>query len=73
MTTKNKYSYSGEPDQKRLDIYAQAMHQIREATGVSDINEVIHKFATQAETFENLQDLKQSNEKKLMNITDKRM
>ena len=73
MNNKNKYSYSGAPDQKRIDVYAKAMSQIREATGVSDINEVIHKFATQAETFENLQDLKQSNEKKLMNITDKRM
>jgi hypothetical protein len=34
------------------------MFEIREATGVSDINEVIHKFATQSETLENLQDLK---------------
>ena len=46
MATQNKYSYGGKPDQKRLDVYAQAMSKIREATGVSDINEVIHKFAT---------------------------
>ena len=30
------------------------MFKIREATGVSDVNEVIGKFASQAETLENL-------------------
>ena len=48
------------------------MFKIREATGVSDVNDIIHKFATQAETLENLQDLKYQNEKKLLNLTDKR-
>jgi hypothetical protein len=30
------------------------MFKIREATGVSDVNEVIAKFASQADTHENL-------------------
>ena len=72
MATQNKYSYGGKPDQKRLDVYAQAMSKIRETTGVSDINEVIHKFATQAETYDNLTDLKAHNEKNLLKVTDKR-
>ena len=45
---------------------------IREATGVSDINEILHKFATQTETLTNLKDLKSQNEKKLMDLTEKR-
>jgi len=48
------------------------MTEIREATGVSDINEVIHKFATQAETYDELANLKWQNEKKLLNFTEKR-
>ena len=35
------------------------MVMIREATGVSEINDIIHKFATQDETLTNLKDLKQ--------------
>ena len=48
------------------------MQQIREATGVTDINDVIMKFATQSETYDNLKDIQAQNEKKLMNLTDKK-
>lgn len=48
------------------------MLKITEATGVRDINEVIQKFATQGETQKNLLELKQTNEKKLLVLTDKR-
>ena len=48
------------------------MFMIREATGVSDINEVILKFSTQGETLNNLKDVKATNEKKLLVLTDKR-
>ena len=44
--TDKNYKYNGADDQKRLDSYSKAMFEIREATGVSDINEVIHKLAT---------------------------
>lgn len=48
------------------------MLMIREATGVSDINEVIFKLSIQDETLENLKDIKAKNEKKLLILTDKR-
>ena len=48
------------------------MSKIRDATGVSEINEILAKFGSQAETFENLKDLKIQNEKKLMALTDKK-
>mmetsp|Transcript_34724 Transcript_34724/g.53294 ORF Transcript_34724/g.53294 Transcript_34724/m.53294 type:complete len:198 (+) Transcript_34724:1027-1620(+) len=48
------------------------MAKIREATGVSEVNDVIHKFATQGDTLETLKDLKTQNEKKLLALTEKR-
>jgi len=48
------------------------MFKIREATGLSEINEVILKFATQNETLANLKDIKAANEKKLLVLTDKK-
>ena len=48
------------------------MHRIKQATGVSEINDVITKFATQSETYENLKDIKSQNEKKLLILTEKR-
>jgi hypothetical protein len=48
------------------------MFVIREATGVSDINEVILKLSTQSETLNNLKDIKSKNEKKLLALTEKR-
>lgn len=59
-------AYKGQADKNRLSEYSKAMATIKEATGVSDINEVIQKFATQAETLGNLQDIKAKNEKKLL-------
>jgi len=53
-------------------VYEEAMKQIREATGVSDVNDVILKLSTQEETYENLKDVKSTNEKKLLVLTDKR-
>lgn len=62
----------GSKDKQRLAIYEEAMKTIREATGVSDVNDVILKLSIQEETHENLKDIKASNEKKLLVLTDKR-
>ena len=48
------------------------MSKIREATGVSEINVMIQKFATQGDTLENLTYLKQANEKKLMTLIERK-
>jgi len=34
-------------DKQRLEDYDEAMRRIKDATGVSDVNEIIQKFATQ--------------------------
>ena len=33
-------------DRHRLEDYDEAMRRIKDATGVSDVNEIIQKFAT---------------------------
>ena len=59
-------------EKQKYEQYKIAKQKIREATGVSEINDLLQKFATQGDTYENLKDIKAQNEKKLMNLTDKR-
>ena len=40
------------------------MRRIKDATGVSDVNEIIQKFQTQGDTLSNLKDLQQENDRK---------
>jgi hypothetical protein len=55
-------------DRHRLEDYDEAMRRIKDATGVSDVNEIIQKFATQNDTYSNLQELKSVNERKLLEL-----
>lgn len=48
------------------------MRRIKDATGVSDVNEIIQKFTTQHDTYNNLVELKQNNEKKLNDLNGKK-
>lgn len=43
-----------EEEQEKITSYEAAFRQIKEATGVSDVNEVIQKFLTQEDTYNNL-------------------
>ena len=43
-----------EEEQKKITTYEEAFRKIKDATGVSDVNEVIQKFLTQDETHNNL-------------------
>ncbi|CDW80685.1 UNKNOWN [Stylonychia lemnae] len=66
-------SGSGGIDKHRLEDYDEAMRRIKDATGVSDVNEIIQKFATQHDTYNNLLELKSANEKKLMDLNDRKL
>jgi len=57
--------------QKILD-YEEAMHAIKEATGVSDVNEVIQKFLTQEDTQKNLTQLTKDNQETIDRLTEER-
>merc|ERR1719281_1340070 len=63
--------YAQEERQKLLD-YEDAFHQIKDATGVSDVNEVIQKFLTQEETQENLTRLTRENQARLEQLNEER-
>lgn len=43
-----------EEEQKKIAAYEAAFQQIKEATGVADVNEVIQRFLSQEETHQNL-------------------
>ena len=60
-------------DKQRLEDYDEAMRRIKDATGVSDVNEIIQKFATQQDTYNNLLELKANNERKLLDLNDRKL
>jgi len=48
-----------------IDVFEDAFKKIKEATGVSDVNEVIQKIVSQEDTQKNLKDLTFENQEKL--------
>ena len=56
----------------KLEDYNQAMQRIKDSTGVSDVNEIIQKFLTQNDTLNNLNELKQENELKILILNEER-
>jgi len=63
--------YANEERQKLMD-YDAALNAIKEATGVSDVNEVIQKFLTQEDTLKNLQNLTKENQSTIDRLTEER-
>jgi hypothetical protein len=58
--------------EKKLAEYEEIMRLIKEATGVSDISEVIAKFQSQGETHAQLSQLQKSNEAKIGDLKEKK-
>mmetsp|Transcript_23456 Transcript_23456/g.34599 ORF Transcript_23456/g.34599 Transcript_23456/m.34599 type:complete len:562 (-) Transcript_23456:58-1743(-) len=56
----------------KLDIYESAFRKIKEATGVSDVNEVIQKIIGQESTTENLVSLTKQNQGKIEDLATTR-
>ncbi|CAK0898960.1 unnamed protein product [Prorocentrum cordatum] len=61
--------YAQEERQKLMD-YEEAFHQIKESTGVTDVNEVIQKFLTQEDTQKNLSNLTKENQATIDRLTE---
>jgi len=59
-------------ERQRLADYEDAFRRIKDATGVSDVNEVIQKFLTQEDTAENLTNLTKENHAKLDQLNEER-
>lgn len=62
MTAEANKEHYDEAREKRIAEYEENMRLIKEATGVSDINEVIVKFRSQGDTHEHLSQLQKANE-----------
>merc|ERR1719359_1050005 len=61
-----------EEERQRLLDYEEAFHRIKEATGVSDVNEVIQKFLTQEDTHKNLTSLTRENQSRIDQLLEER-
>ncbi|CAJ1344050.1 unnamed protein product [Effrenium voratum] len=67
--------YSGDAAQEELQKimdYKEAVQAIKDATGVSDANEIIQKFLTQEDTQKNLQQLTKENQETIDRLTEDR-
>jgi chromosome segregation ATPase len=62
-----------EQTEKKLMEYEETMRLIKEATGVSDISEVIAKFQAQQETHKQLTLLQEQNEQKIAELKEKKL
>merc|ERR1719263_2529337 len=56
----------------KIADYEEAFHRIKEATGVSDVNEVIQKFLTQEDTHKNLTSLTRENQSRIDQLMEER-
>ena len=56
----------------KIDIFEAAFRKIREATGVSDVNEVIQKISSQERSMENLIALSKENQAKIESLKEAR-
>jgi len=59
-----------EEEQEKIASYEAAFREIKEATGVADVNEVIQKFITQEETHKNLLAMTKESETKISALSE---
>ena len=57
---------------KKIDKFESAFRKIKEATGVSDVNEVIQKIVSQEDTQNNLMELTRENQAKIEQLQDEK-
>ena len=68
-----KSQLSGEEQEKKISTYEEAMAKIKDATGVSDIQEVVQRFLSQGDTHKHLEQLKIDNEKMLARLKEEKV
>uniref|UniRef100_A0A7S3CVB4 ODAD1 central coiled coil region domain-containing protein n=1 Tax=Palpitomonas bilix TaxID=652834 RepID=A0A7S3CVB4_9EUKA len=61
-----------EEEQEKITTYEDAFRKIKDATGVSDVNEVIQKFLTQDTTRGNLRNMTKEAQSKIDQLNDER-
>lgn len=74
LTQEQRMAIGGirDEDQEKIHTHEQAFHRIKEATGVSDTQEVVLRFENQGDTQRHLEQLKTENEREIARLTDER-
>ena len=62
-----------EEEQEKIASYEAAFREIKEATGVADVNEVIQKFITQEETHKSLLAMTRESQAKIESLTEQKV
>lgn len=70
ISPQEKQAQQGEEQQQKITSYEEAFKEIKEATGVSDTMEVVHRFESQKETTRHLEELKKDNEKQIIRLKE---
>ncbi|XP_052790334.1 outer dynein arm-docking complex subunit 3-like [Mya arenaria] len=70
LSPPEKQTLQGEEQQQKITTYEEAFKEIKEATGVSDTMEVVHRFENQKETTRHLEELKKDNEKQIIRLKE---
>lgn len=72
LTPEQKQLLLGEDEAQQIAEYEEAFKRIKEATGVSDTQEVVHRFENQGDTGDHLEDLKKENEKTIFRLKEEK-
>ena len=72
LSPAEKQALTGEEQQQKISTYEEAFRKIKEATGVSDTKEVVHRFENQGETQRHLEELKRDSEKQIQRLTEEK-
>jgi coiled-coil domain-containing protein 151 len=72
MASQNQLMVEKLDARNRVDVFEQAFRRIKEATGVSDVNEVIQKIVSQESSMENLVALTKENQAKIESLNETR-
>ncbi|XP_034748533.1 coiled-coil domain-containing protein 151 isoform X2 [Etheostoma cragini] len=62
----------GGEEEKAISSFEEAFQRIKEATGVTDIQEIVERFITQKETHQHLEQLREENEKVLQQLKEQK-
>jgi len=69
----SKPQMTEEEQEKKISSYEEAFLRIKEATGVSGIQEVVARFRSQGDTHKHLDDLKKENTKQIQRLQEEKL
>jgi len=72
LSPAEKQILTGEEEQQKITEYEMAFKRIKEATGVSDTQEVVTRFENQGDTTTHLEELKRENEKQISRLNEEK-